>query len=244
MVDDPAVGLMADHPVQIVQRQSCLSQNLVQALGQGIHRKAENSLAVHGNGRRTSPIRPACVDGIIAPGSQRDGERSIGQRVNGRARAISKEDTGRAVGWVHQTGKGLAPYHQCILPAQCGEQAAGHGGAVDKTGAGRVDVQCRAVFGQAQRTLYLTGHTRGRVRGREGSTDTTVNLLRGQAAAFQRLPGGCDRQGGRALPLRAPVPGADARASGDPLVAGVHDAAQIFVGDRAAGQCPAGCDQL
>ena len=190
VVDDPAVGLMADHPVQIVQRQSCLSQNLVQALGQGIHRKAENSLAVHGNGRRTSPIRPACVDGIIAPGSQRDGERSIGQCVNGRARAISKEDTGRAVGWVHQTGKGLAPYHQRILPAQCGEQAAGHGGAVDKTGAGRVDVQCRAVFGQAQCTLHLTGHARGRVRGREGSTDTTGDLLRGQAAAFQRLPGG------------------------------------------------------
>ena len=44
--------------------------------------------------------------------------------------------------------------------------------------------------------------------------------------------------------LRAPVPGADAGAAGDPLVAGIHHAAQIFVGDRPAGDGPAGGDQL
>ena len=41
----------------------------------------------------------------------------------------------------------------------------------------------------------------------------------------------------------AVVAGLDAGAGGDPLVAGIHGAAQLFVGDRAAGQSPAGGDQ-
>ncbi len=50
VVDDAAVGLMADHPVHIVQRQLRLVQHRVQAAGQRIHRKAEDRPAVHGDG--------------------------------------------------------------------------------------------------------------------------------------------------------------------------------------------------
>ena len=45
VVDDAAVGLMADHPRQILEGQPGLVQHRVQALGQGIHRKAEHRLA-------------------------------------------------------------------------------------------------------------------------------------------------------------------------------------------------------
>ena len=57
-----------------------------------------------------------------------------------------------------------------------------------------------------------------------------------QAAALQRLLCRRDGQRGGGFFLRTPVAGADAGAGGDPLVAGVHGAAQLFICDRAAGQ--------
>ncbi len=71
VVDDAAVGLMADHPVHLVQRLLRLVQHGVQTAGQGIHRKAEDGFAVHRDGGRTvrgtarrrggrrCPVRPA-----------------------------------------------------------------------------------------------------------------------------------------------------------------------------------------
>ena len=80
--------------------------------------------------------------------------------------------------------------------------------------------------------------------GRQRGADAAPDLRRGKAAAGQSLLcGGNGQRGGRFI-LRAPVPGADARAAGDPFIAGVHHAAQVLVCDRPARQCPAGGDQL
>ena len=73
--------------------------------------------------------------------------------------------------------------------------------------------------------------------------DTAGNILRRKTTALQRLLCRRDGQRGGGFFLRTPVAGADAGAGGDPLVAGIHGAAQLFVGDRAAGQSPAGGDQ-
>ena len=72
----------------------------------------------------------------------------------------------------------------------------------------------------------------------------TVGDIFNYLTALQRLL--CRRDGQRSggFFLRTPVAGADAGAGGDPLVAGVHGAAQLFIGDRAAGQSSAGGDQL
>ncbi len=244
VVDDAAVGLMADHPIQIIQRQALLVQHCMQTAGQGFHRKAEHGLAVHADGSRTGAAGPACMDGLAAPGPQRDGKGSIGQLENGRTCAITKQHAGGAVFGVDEAGKGLAAHHKGILPAHGRHQAPGYGSAVDKAGAGGVDIQCRGRLGQAESPLHLTGYAGGGIRGRESGADAAGDIRRGKAAAFQCLPGCSDGQRGGGFMFRAPVPGADAGAGGDPLIAGVHGAAQFFICDRAAGQCPAGGDQL
>ena len=244
VVDDAAVGLMADHPLKIIEGQLRFIQHSVQALGQGIHCKAEYGLAVHGDGRGTCAVRPARMENIAAARAQRQSKGSVRQLKNGSTGSIPKQYTGGAVGGVHQAGKCFAPDDEGILPAQSRQHSPRHGHAIEKTGTGRVDVQRGPVFGQAQRRLYLTGHAGGGIRGRQGGAHAAGDVCRGKAAALQRLLCGSNGKGGSGFVLAAPVPGTDAGAGGDPLVAGVHDAAQIFVGDRAAGQCPAGCDQL
>lgn len=64
------------------------------------------------------------------------------------------------------------------------------------------------------------------------------------AAAVKGLPRGRNGQRGGRFVLGAPVPGADAGAAGDPCVTGIHHAAQLVIGDRPSGKCPAGGDQL
>ena len=235
---------MTDHPVYLVQRLAGLVQHRVQAAGQGIHRKAEHCFAVHGDGGRTVPVRPTGVQDVAAPGPQREGKGGVGQPEDGRARAVAKQDAGGAVGGVHQAGKGFAPDDQGVLPTQRGQQAPRHSSAVQKAGAGRVDVQRGPVFRQAQRRLYLTGHTGGGIRGRQGGAHAAGDVCRGKAAALQRLFCGGNGQRGGGFVRGAPVPGADAGAGGDPRVTGVHGAAELFVRDRPAGQRPAGGYQL
>ena len=41
---------MADHPVQIIKRLVCLVKHRVQAVRQGLHRKAKDGAAVHRDG--------------------------------------------------------------------------------------------------------------------------------------------------------------------------------------------------
>ena len=214
----------------------------MQTLRQGVHCKAEYRPAVHGDGRGACAAGPARVDGGIAAGTQHHGKgrRVCRQFKDGGPGPVAEQHTGGAVGRVHQAGKGLAPDDEGVLPAQSGKQAPGHGGAVQKAGTGRVDVQRRAGLGQAQCRLYLTGHAGGRVRGREGGADAAGNVCRGKAAALQRLLCGGNGQCGGGFAFGAPVPGADASAGGDPVVAGVHHAAQIVVRDRPARQGPAG----
>ena len=245
VVDDAAVGLMTDHPVQIVQRKTGLVQHGVQALRQGIHRKAEHRPAVHADGCRACAAGAAGMDGGIAPGTQRDGKghRSVGQFKHRRTGSIAEQHAGGTVGGVHQAGERLCADDQRVLPAQRSQQAARHRRAIQKAGAGGVHVQCRAVFRQRQRRLHLTGHTWGGIRRGKGGADAAGNVCRSKAAALQRLLCGGNGQCGGIFALGTVVPGADAGAGGDPLVAGIHGAAQLFVGDRAAGQSPAGGDQ-
>ena len=185
------------------------------------------------------------MDGIAAPRAQREGKRHGvgGQFKHRRTGSVAEQHAGGAVGGIHQAGKGFAAHHQCIPPAQSRQQAAGNCRPVQKAGAGRVHVQRRTVFRQPQCRLYLTGHAWRGVRCRQGGTDTAADVRRGKAAALQRLLCGGNSKGGGILAVSAPVPGADSGAGGDPLVAGVHHAAEIFVCDRAAGQCPTGGDQ-
>ena len=235
---------MTDHPVHLVQRQLRLLQHLVQAAGQCVHREAEDGPAVHADRGRAGAAGAACVDGLVAPCSQRDGKGCVAPFKDRCARPVAEEDAGRAVGLIHQAGQRLTAHHEGIPPAQRRQQAAGHGGAVDEARAGCIDVQCGAVLRQAEGTLHLTGHAGGRVGGRKGGADTAGDVLRPEAAALQRLLCRCDGQCGGRFFLCAPVAGADAGAGGDPLVAGVHGAAQLFICDRAAGQGPACGDQL
>ena len=236
------VGVVQIHPV--FEELLCFIQHSVQALGQGIHCKAEYGLAVHGDGRRTCAVRPARMENIAAARAQRQSKGSVRQLKNGSTGSIPKQYTGGAVGGVHQAGKGFAPNDEGILSTQSCQQSPRHGYAVEEAGTGRVDIQRRPVLGKAQRRLHLTGYTGGRVWGGQGGTDAAPDLRRGKAAAGQSLLcGGNGQRGGRFI-LRAPVPGADAGAAGDPLVTGIHHAAQIFVGDRSAGDGPAGGDQL
>ena len=244
MVDDAAVGLMADHPRQILEGQPGLVQHRVQALGQGIHRKAEHRLAVHGDGGRAFPARPARMEDITAACPQRQRKGGICQPENGGSGPVAEQHAGGAVGGVHQAGKRFAPDDEGILPAQSRQHSPRHGHAIEKTGTGRVDVQRGPVFGQAQRRLYLTGHTGGGIRGRQGGAHAAGDVCRGKAAALQRLFCGGNGQRGGGFVRGAPVPGADAGAGGDPRVTGVHGAAELFVRDRPAGQRPAGGYQL
>ena len=235
---------MADHPVHIVQRQLRLVQHRVQTAGQCVHRKAEDGTPVHADGGRAGAAGASCVDRLVAPCAQRDRKRCVAQFKNRCARTVAEEHTGGAVGLIHQAGQRFAAHHEGVPSTQRRHQAAGHGGAVDEARAGGVDIQRGAVFGQTQRPLHLTGHTWGGVRGRKGRADTAGNILRRKTTALQRLLCRRDGQRGGGFFLRTPVAGADAGAGGDPLVAGVHGAAQLFIGDRAAGQSSAGGDQL
>ena len=196
-------------------------------------------------GAEPARLRAAGMDGGITPGTQRDGKRHGGvcQFKHCRTGTIAEQHTGGAVGGVHQAGERLCADDQRVLPAQRSQQAARHRRAVQKAGAGGVHVQCRAVFRQRQRRLHLTGHAWGGIRCGKGGTDAAGNVCRGKTAALQRLLCGGNGQRGGVFALGAVVPCADTGAGGDPLVAGIHSAAQLFVGDRAAGQSPAGGDQ-
>ena len=234
---------MADHPRQIAEGELRFVQHRVEALGQGLHCKAEDRPAIHRDGGGAVPVRPSGVEDIAAPCAQRQGEGGVSQPENGGSGPVAEEDAGGAVGGVHQAGESLAPDDKGVLPAQRFQQPPRHGHAVQKAGAGRVDVQRGPVLRQTQRCLHLTGHAGGGVRGGEGGADAAGDIRRGEAAAFQRLTGSGNGQRGGRLFRRAPVPGADAGAAFDPRIAGVNHLAQLVVGDRAAGQGPAGGGQ-
>ena len=244
MVDDPAVGLMADHPRQIIKGQLRFFQHGVQTFGQGVHRKAEHGPAIHGDGGGTVPVRPSGMEDVAAPRTQRQGKGCIGRTEDGSSGPVSKQNAGGTVGGIHQAGKCFAPDHERILSAHGRQQTPCHRHAIEKSGAGRIDVQRGAILRQAQRRLYLTGHAGSRIRSGQGGADAAPDIRRGKAAALQRLPCGGNGQRCGGLVLGTPVPGADPGAAGDPFIAGVHHPAQVLVGDRPAGQCPAGGDQL
>ena len=233
---------MADHPVQFIQCFAGFFQHSVQTSGQSIHCKAEHRFAIHRDGGRAFAAGPAGVNGGIAPGTQCYGKGHGGcsQLKDGCTGPIAKQYAGGTVGGVYQAGESFTAHHKGIPPAHRCQQPACHGGTIQKAGAGRVHVQRRAVFRQAQRCLDLAGNAGGRIRCRKGGTDAAADVCRGKAAAAERLLCCSNGKGGSGFVLAAPVPGTDAGAGGDPLVAGVHHAAQIFVRDSPAGQCPAG----
>ena len=235
---------MADHPRQIVEGALRFVQHGVQTVGQRLHGKAEDGLSIHRDGCGACAGRPAGVEHIAAARAQRERKGGVRQPEDCGTGSISEQHTGGAVGRVHQAGKCFAPNDQRILPAQCCQQAPRHAYAVEEAGTGRVDVQRRPVFGQAQSRLHLAGHTGGGVRRRQRGADAAGNVRRGKAAALQCLFCRPDGQRRSRFFVCAPVPGADACAAGDPFIAGVHHAAQVLVCDRPARQCPAGGDQL
>ena len=246
VVDDAAIGLVTDHPVYLPQRQPALRQHFVQAAGQSLHCKAEYGPPVHGDGGRAGTAGPAGLDGLAAPCPQTGGK---GESVRNKLEhccpcPISEQNAGGAVSGVQQAAQSFAADHQGVLAPKGHQQAPGSGGCIHKTGTGCVDIQGGDIFPQAKRRLHPAGHTGGGIRGRKGGADAAADIGRGQAAAFQRLFCSRNGQGGGGLLRGAPVPRPDAGAADDPFVAGIHGAAQIFIGHGTAGQCPAGGDQL
>ena len=152
---------MADHPVQIIEGLVCLVKHRVQAVRQGLHRKAKDGAAVHRDGRGIACGHTADPDRVTAARAQHNGKRcGIIQLQNGGTGTVTEQHAGGAVGRVCQPGECLAADDKRVPPAQCSQQPMGCRSSVQKTGAGRVHIKGRAVFRQVQRRLYTACHAR------------------------------------------------------------------------------------
>ena len=145
---------------------------------------------------------------------------------------------------VHDAAEGLGPHQQGVGLAALEQQAPGHLEAVEEAGAAGVQVKAGDVLGQAQVPLDGAGHGGGGAVGADSAAHAGAQVLRGDPGPLQGQPGRLRRPGRPCSPPRAEVPGLDAGAGADPLVAGLHEPAHIVVGDHLGGQAPAGGHDL
>ena len=116
--------------------------------------------------------------------------------------------------------------------------------AVDKAGAGRVQVKADGVLGQAQLLLQDAGGRGGHGVLGQGGHQADADLAGLDARALQRLPGRRQAQAQMALALAAVMAALDAGAGDDPLVAGIDLFLQVEIGHFLRRQGRTGADEL
>ena len=151
MVNNAAIGLMADDPIQVSQGLLAALQHGLQATRHGFHRKTKDRFAIHRDRGRIAGCGAADTDGFAPPRAQRDGKRHIfGQFQNSRTSAIPKQYAGCAVGRVHHAGQRFAADDQRIASAQGVQQPVGRSNSINKTGTSRIYIKSGPVLRQPQ----------------------------------------------------------------------------------------------
>src|SRR5699024_2987349 len=95
----------------------------------------------------------------VAPAAHHGGQGGVvlPPSDDGRARPVPAQDAGGPVGKVGDPAQHLAPDDQTVFALAGGQQSFGGVQAVDKAGAGRVQVKADGVLGQAQLLLQDAG---------------------------------------------------------------------------------------
>ena len=238
MLQDAAVGLVEDKFIHVLQRQPSPVQHLIHAPGYGLHGKPEHRRSLHIQHRLGSPVDPRPVENIPGPpGPQHRGHGGIGLPIlhHRGGRPVPEEDAGAPVGVVGDAGEHLGADHQAVFPGAGRQQGLGGVQAVDKAGAGGIQIEAHRVLRQTQPVLQHAGSGGGDVVGGDGGDQADPYGLRTDSGHLHGRPGGGLGQAALGLvPAFPPLP--DAGAADDPGVVGLHDPLQIPVGDHLPGQ--------
>ena len=238
---------MEDKAVHIRRREARILQHLADAAGHRLHGEAEHRLPLHVDVGGGAGVDAGGVeDLVVAPAAQHrvDGGVILPPLHHGRGGSVPKEDAGAPVGVVGDPAEDLGPQDKAHLPRRGGEQALGGVEGVDKSGAGGVQVEADGVLLKAQLPLQDAGRGGIQMVPGEGGHQAHPHVRRVDVPLLQGLPGRGQAQLGVGLPLSADMPGVDAGAGGDPLVAGVHHFGQIFVGEDPLGHGRAGAHKF
>ena len=154
------------------------------------------------------------------------------------AGAVAEEHAGAAVAPVDAAGKGLGADEKDLGSRILAEQGVRQMQAVQEAGAGGAEVEGHGRTGTdvaaddaGKRGAEMVRRTGGREDvGQPGSIETGI---------FQSLAGGMGPEVGGILFLRQAVTTLDAGTGGDPLVVGLHQFAQVIVGQDLGGNVAA-----
>ena len=103
---------------------------------------------------------------------------------------------------------------------------------IDKAGAHRLHVECKAVR-HAKARLNIDRRRWKCIVRRRSSQDDQIDIVRREAGIVQRGPCGCFAERSRRLALASDITLADTRALDDPFVARLDNAFQISILDQA-----------
>ena len=198
-----SVGLVAHHPVDVVQSEVGLGENAVDAAGMASTAKrntARPSMVSRGPaGRAHWPEWPCCPG---HPAGWRRGRLAPASKTAAPAPSPNSTQVLRSVMSIRRLSTST-PDDQGRRGGRSGaRKPPGRRHRVPKAGAGCVYIQHRNVLGQAQLSLYQTGKAGGGVIRRDSGAQHTAKTGRGNAAARQRLTGGPGGQREGGFPLR------------------------------------------
>ena len=138
-VDDPGVGLVADHQVQVVDVAALCRHQLADRALHHLGGKAEHRLALHVDG---GLLRPGALDPdalFVPPGAKdRVPPGTVVPGDHRRPRSVAEEDAGVPVCVVQHPADDLCPHHDGIGPGGVGQQGVGRLGPIQKPGTGGV----------------------------------------------------------------------------------------------------------
>src|SRR5699024_10839501 len=198
-----------------------------------LDRKAENLFAVHVNVGSSAGVDAGDHQDLPVAAAAHDGAQRgiiLSPLHHGGAGTVAEQHAGAAVGEIGDPAEHFAADHQGVLAGAGGQQALGGVQAVDKAGAGGVQVKADGVLGHPQLLLQHAGGGGGHGVLGQGRHQADADLFGADAGALQSPAGGGGAQAQVIFLSGAVVPAGNAGAGDDPLVAGVHLFLQVEVG--------------
>ena len=253
-LDDAHIGLVGHEKIDIGGRKTVALQQFLANAGHLAHGVLVDFTALHGDEK----VVAHGIAGLVLAGGAAahddevvqaavaltDAVLHAGQGVLGiavqdaGAGAVTEEHAGAAVAPVDAAGKGLGADEEDLGSRVLAEQGVRQMQAVQEAGAGGAEVEGHGRAG-TDVAADDAGQRRCEMVGRTGGGQDMGQLGRVETGIFQRLAGGIGPEVGGVLFLRQAVATLDAGTGGDPLVVGLHQFAQIVVGQDLGGDVAA-----
>ena len=135
---------------------------------------------------------------MLVPGAVRaedrreEAARLVGSFQHDRARAVTKEDAGRAIGVIDKAGQGVGADDQNPVVQTGLHELRADGQRVDKPGAGGAEIERSR--GSTQLGLDETGLSDQELVGGAGSDHDEIDFVGGESSNFERLTSRGDRE--------------------------------------------------